>query len=123
MQEHSNITENKSARFLIVLFIRGITNGSIFSFLINLIKTKGWYSEKGNNALELKSVDVDAVRKSIALNQYQKSTQNPYANQEVIKINKDFTQSETAKILGISQVKVSRYEKKSLNKMYNYLNI
>lgn len=36
---------------------------------------------------------------------------------------KDFTQSETAKILGISQVTVSRYEKKSLNKMYNYLSI
>lgn len=34
---------------------------------------------------------------------------------------KDYTQSETAKILGMSQVKVSRYEKKSLNKMYNYL--
>lgn len=35
---------------------------------------------------------------------------------------KDYTQSEIAKILGISQVKVSRYEKKSLTKMYNYLN-
>lgn len=34
---------------------------------------------------------------------------------------KDYTQSETAKVLGMSQVKVSRYEKKSLNKMYNYL--
>lgn len=34
---------------------------------------------------------------------------------------KDCTQSETAKILGISQVKVSRFEKKSLSKMYNYL--
>ncbi len=34
---------------------------------------------------------------------------------------KDYTQSETAKILGISQVSVSRHEKKSLNKMYNYL--
>jgi len=34
---------------------------------------------------------------------------------------KDYTQSETARILGMSQVKVSRYEKKSLNKMYNYL--
>lgn len=30
--------------------------------VINLIKTKGWYSEKGNNALELKSVDVDAAK-------------------------------------------------------------
>lgn len=35
---------------------------------------------------------------------------------------KDYTQSETAKIMGMSQVTVSRYEKKSLNKMYNYLN-
>lgn len=34
---------------------------------------------------------------------------------------KEYTQSETAKIMGISQVTVSRYEKKSLNKMYNYL--
>lgn len=33
----------------------------------------------------------------------------------------DLTQSETAKALGISQVTVSRYEKKSLTKMYNYL--
>ncbi len=36
---------------------------------------------------------------------------------------KDFTQMETAKILGMSQVRVSRYEKKSLNKMYNYLSM
>ena len=34
---------------------------------------------------------------------------------------KEYTQSETAKIMGISQVTVSRYEKKSLNKMHNYL--
>ena len=34
---------------------------------------------------------------------------------------KEFTQSETAKILGMSQVKVSRSEKKCLSKMYNYL--
>lgn len=34
----------------------------------------------------------------------------------------DFTQSETAEKLGLSQVTVSRYEKKSLSKMYNYLN-
>lgn len=36
---------------------------------------------------------------------------------------KDYTQSETARILGMSQVTVSRYEKKSLSKMYNYLSI
>ena len=34
-----------------------------------------------------KTVDVDTLRKSIALNQYQKSTQNPYKNQEVVKIS------------------------------------
>lgn len=34
----------------------------------------------------------------------------------------DYTQSETAEALGLSQVTVSRYEKKSLTKMYNYLN-
>jgi RNA polymerase sigma factor (sigma-70 family) len=44
---------------------------------------------------------------------------------EIIKYRyfKDYTQSETAQVLGMSQVTVSRYEKKSLNKMYNYLNI
>lgn len=34
---------------------------------------------------------------------------------------KDYTQSETAKALGITQVMVSRYEKKSIAKMRNYL--
>ena len=34
-----------------------------------------------------KSIDVDLVKKSFALNQYQKSTQNPYKDQEVIRIN------------------------------------
>ncbi len=45
--------------------------------------------------------------------------------QDIIKYRyfKDLTQSETAKVLGMSQVTVSRYEKKSLSKMYNYLNI
>ena len=34
---------------------------------------------------------------------------------------KDMTQKETANKLGMTQVMVSRYEKKSLDKMYNYL--
>lgn len=34
---------------------------------------------------------------------------------------KDMTQSETAKKLGLTQVMVSRYEKKSLDKMHSYL--
>ena len=33
----------------------------------------------------------------------------------------DLTQSQVAQELNMSQVKVSRYEKKSLVKMYNYL--
>ena len=35
----------------------------------------------------------------------------------------DLTQSETAKKLGITQVKVSRYEKRSLTKMRDYINL
>ena len=54
-----------------------------------------------------------------------KDSMNTLTKEEKDVINyryfKDFTQSETAKILGMSQVKVSRYEKKSLSKMYNYL--
>ena len=34
-----------------------------------------------------KSIDADVLKKSLALNQYQKSTQNPYKNQEVLKMN------------------------------------
>ncbi len=50
-------------------------------------KYKDSYKEK------LKSVNTDMIKKGIALNQYQKSTQNPYKNQEVLKMNKDFTQT------------------------------
>ena len=39
------------------------------------------------------TVNVDAIKKGIALSQYQKSTQNPYSNQEVIKLNNDFSTS------------------------------
>lgn len=34
---------------------------------------------------------TDAIKKSIAINQYQKSTKNPYLDQEVIRIKKDLT--------------------------------
>ena len=55
------------------------------SYLQN--KYKDNYKEKA------KPVNIDAIKKGIALNQYQKSTQNPYLDQKVIKINKDFTSS------------------------------
>ena len=42
---------------------------------------------KDNYKEKLKPINIDAIKKSIALNQYQKSTQNPYLDQEVIKIN------------------------------------
>jgi RNA polymerase sigma factor (sigma-70 family) len=43
--------------------------------------------------------------------------------QKIIKYRyfNNLSQQETAKILGYSQVKVSRYEKRSLNKMQKYL--
>lgn len=63
------------------------------------------------------NIDTDSIDLQESLN-----TLNP-DEREIINYRyfKDYTQSETAKILGMSQVKVSRYEKKSLNKMYNYL--
>ncbi len=50
------------------------------------LKYQQYLKEKyGSNPL--KKVNVDAVKKGIALNQYQKSNKNPYQNQEVIKMN------------------------------------
>ena len=46
-----------------------------------------------NKAHQKYQINIDAIKKGIALNQYQKSTQNPYLDQKVIKINKDFTSS------------------------------
>ena len=46
----------------------------------------------------IKAPDVNSIKKSIALNQYQKSTTNPYSNQEVIRINKDFTSRDNFQI-------------------------
>jgi len=54
-------------------------------------KYQQYLQNKYQGNYQQKSVDVDAVRKSIALNQYQKSTQNPYKGQEVLKINRGFS--------------------------------
>lgn len=44
-----------------------------------------------------KSIDTDVLKKSLALNQYQKSTQNPYKNQEVLRMNKGYNGVEIPK--------------------------
>ena len=49
-------------------------------------KYQEYIQNKYKNAPKPRAIDTDAVRKSFALNQYQKSTQNPYSNQEVIKL-------------------------------------
>jgi hypothetical protein len=46
----------------------------------------------------VRTSNVDTIKQGIALNQYQKSTINPYSNQEVIKINKDFTSRDSFQI-------------------------
>ncbi len=62
-------------------------------------KYQQYIQNKYQGTKQPKTVDVDALRKSIALNQYQKSTQNPYKNQEVIKIDEiRNTSNETFKI-------------------------
>ncbi len=45
-----------------------------------------------------KPAGVDIVKKSIALNQYQKNNENPYKNQDAIKINKDFVSKDSFQI-------------------------
>lgn len=60
--------------------------------------------EKYQNYLKDKQTDsskmygMDNLKKSIAINQYQKSTKNPYDNQEVIKLNKDYTSRDNFQI-------------------------
>ncbi len=49
-------------------------------------KYKNQYSEKLKQ-----QVNIDAVKKGIALSQYQKSNKNPYVNQEVVRINQNFS--------------------------------
>ena len=53
---------------------------------ISLVDNNVRFNTNTNNP-----INIDSIKKGIALSQYQKSTQNPYLNQEVIKINKDFT--------------------------------
>ena len=49
------------------------------------------YIQNKYQSAQIKTVDKDLLKKSFALNQYQKSTQNPYKDQEVIRINKGFS--------------------------------
>lgn len=58
---------------------------------------------------------------NIDLNDSMNQLSNEEKNIITLRYYKDLTQNETADILGLSQAKVSRYEKKSLKKMYNYL--
>ena len=65
-------------------------------------KYQQYIQNKYQGTKKPKTIDVDILKKSIALNQYQKSTQNPYKNQEVIKMNKVFT-SDISQNSNISQ--------------------
>lgn len=46
---------------------------------------------KNKSPKKIKSVSVDAIKKGIALNQYQQSSKNPYINQEVLKMSEAFS--------------------------------
>ena len=56
------------------------------------------YQNQTQNQTVPKAPSIDTVKKSIALNQYQKSTTNPYSNQPVIKMNKNYTTNDSFKI-------------------------
>ena len=55
-----------------------------------LRQAQEYIQNKYQNA-QPKTIDKDLLKKSFALNKYQNSTQNPYKNQEVIRINKGFS--------------------------------
>ena len=59
-------------------------------------KYQNYLKEKYQN--NVKVPKTDAIKKSIALNQYQKSTINPYPNQEAIRVNKDYTSRDSFQI-------------------------
>ena len=63
-------------------------------------KYQDYLKNKNNNNVNNndKKIGADMVKKSIALNQYRKNDENPYKNQEVIKINKDFTSRDNFQI-------------------------
>lgn len=65
--------------------------------------------------------DVDTIDNKIALEDSMSNLSNE--EREIIKARyyDDLTQSEVARKLKMTQVKVSRYEKKSLDKMHSYL--
>lgn len=97
----------------IILEIETCTN-EIMSLDSN--EERSVYETIPNNKETIKSDNIDLKDSINTLSEEEKQIIN-------YRYYKDFTQSETAKILGMSQVKVSRYEKKSLTKMYNYLSI
>ena len=74
------------------------------------------YQTKTNKQESINPVSIDLKDSLSTLSEEEKQIIN-------YRYYKDFTQSETARLLGMSQVTVSRYEKKSLTKMYNYLSI
>ena len=59
-------------------------------------KYQDYLKDKKQNTPKIS--DNDSLKKSIAINQYQKATTNPYSNQEVIKLNKNFTSRDNFKI-------------------------
>lgn len=70
------------------------------------------YNMIGTNVNQDIKIDLDDSFKLL---------ESPYKEVIMCRYYNDLTQSETAKILGMSQVSVSRIEKKSLVKMHNYL--
>ncbi len=55
-------------------------------------KYQNYIENKYKGNYKPKSINIDAIKKGIAINQYQKTNKNPYLDQEVIKIKKDSIQ-------------------------------
>jgi RNA polymerase sporulation-specific sigma factor len=74
--------------------------------------------EDGGGQLDIPTASPDAeIGNSIALNQILNSLEEKDRNMIILRYYKNLTQTQTAKILGMTQVQVSRREKKILAHM------
>ena len=81
-------------------------------------KYQQYLQNKYQGNYQPKSVDVDAIRKGIALNQYQKSTQNPYKNQEVIKMGSDFSRNLGQQVNNSAPIRPRAQQRNEFNSPY-----
>lgn len=70
---------------------------------------------------QMKDNSSDNIETHLVVEECMNTLQSPEKDIIHYRYLKDYTQSETAKVLGLSQVMVSRYEKKGIEKMRSFI--